>query len=167
MVYRFSYNLSDLFNYNIILYYERTLKILKDYIVLNVRIPREYGDLEKIREYTNNVFDSYEEDIMYELTYKYELSNDKNSKEETRILSTSGENYEYKHTIKNSLLYVLAKENGTLDDLVKNFQAIVSFNCYIFPDEYNLECNKPFVFYNSTIDFIKRLNACVYIWPQK
>lgn len=143
------------------------LKKNKDYIILNVRIPREYGDLEKIREYTNNVFDSYEEDIMYELKYKYELINDKNTEEENSILSTYGERYEYLYNIKSSLLYDLAKDDGILDDLVKNFEAQIYFDCYVFPPKEKPEYAFPFIFYNSTIDFLKRLNAYVCVWPQK
>ena len=65
------------------------------------------------------------------------------------------------------MLYDLAKENGILDNLVKHFKAQIYFDCYIFAPKGNPNYSFPFVFYNTTLDFLKRLNAYVCIWPCK
>ena len=69
--------------------------------------------------------------------------------------------------IREAITKEIQVKDLVLDDLVKNFEAEIYFDCYVFKQKEKPEYAFPFIFYNSTIDFLKRLNAYVCVWPQK
>ena len=95
------------------------------------------------------------------LKYRYELTCDNNTDDNFDILSDNGT--ESLCTIKSSLPFELAADNGLLDYFVSKYDAVIKFDCFVSP--VNGEAYCPIAFYPQVIDFIKRLNAYLFVWP--
>ena len=95
------------------------------------------------------------------LKYRYELTCDNNTDDHFDILSDNGT--ESLCTIKSSLPFELAADDGLLDYFVSKYDAVIKFDCFVSP--VNGEAYCPIAFYPQVIDFIKRLNAYLFVWP--
>lgn len=138
----------------------------KDYVVLTVEIDvKDEKTIIDILTRTNKYFklDSFNSGRLV-LKYRYEFNHNNNTKEQFDILSDNGT--ESLYTIKSSLPFELAVEGGLLDCFVSKYNALIKFECFVFPDENEIECCCPLLFYPQVIDFIKRLNAYLFIWPR-
>lgn len=138
----------------------------KDYVVLTVEIDvKDEKTIIDILTRTNKYFklDSFNSGRLV-LKYRYEFNHNNNTKEQFDILSDNGT--ESLYTIKSSLPFELAVEGGLLDYFVSKYNALIKFECFVFPDENEIESCCPLLFYPQVIDFIKRLNAYLFIWPR-
>ena len=95
------------------------------------------------------------------LKYRYELTRDNNTDDNFDILSDNGT--ESLCTIKSSMPFELAADDGLLDYFISKYDAIIKFDCFVSPIDGETYC--PIAFYPQVIDFIKRLNAYLFVWP--
>ena len=115
-------------------------------------------DFLELCECMNGYFEYDESHGSFECQYK--ICPDNNPSEEQAILGDGA----YCPSIKNTMPYVLARNGGILEQLVKKYNAKIYFACFISPESTSAKNGLPFVFCDYGSDFIKTLNAHVSVW---